>query len=915
MTQFFRERWVLGLPGWLPVGFRRRSVVVVRVDLPVGTVTLLFSDIEGSTALLQRAGDRYRELLGRHDELLRATVAAQGGVVVDTAGDSFFVVFATAAEGAAAAVEAQRRLAVEGWPEGFEVRVRMGLHSGEPRLVGENYVGLDVHRAARVMAAAHGGQVLVSQTTASLLGDGFQLRDLGEHRLKDLSLPQRLFQLRGEGLRKEFPPIRTLENRPTNLPVQRTSLVGRQRELVELGALLAAPEVRLVTVTGPGGTGKTRLALQAAAEAIEEFPNGVYFVSLAPLRDPALVLPRIAQTLGLSEDPTRAAGELVAAYLAGKRLLLLLDNFEHLEEAAAAAAAACDGAAEVTMLMTSRTPLHLSGERTFPLAPLGLPERGVGSAAAASQADAVALFVERAVAARPDFVLTETNASAVVELCARLDGLPLAIELAAARIRALPPQTILARLNQRFQLLTGGARDADERQQTLRATLDWSHDLLTAEERLLFARLSVFAGGCRIEAAQMVCDPSGDLGLDLLDGLSALTDKSLLRQREDFDGEPRFWMLESIRAYAADRLSETGTEDSMRMSHFNYFAGFARDAEPHWRDSNGAPWTRLFDAEVDNLRAAFGYAEASGNSAKALETVSNLGWLWQNGYQREGEERVRRLRAQAAASASPAVAAYADVLEVLFASGHELVDERAMQDVIERSLAAGRRDLAELTRITFARQRFMQGRIAEASALLALAEEMAAETDDGGVSAWAVGLRAAIDQAEGRTDVARSRLRAAIERPYYRQNTNHLLGCLSQLCDLELGAGDAGAAMSLAEQALELARATNDRFQLPYVLTHAGQAALLLGDLDRADELLGSAEAAERETRPTPTSSFQLEEIRLARAAVSAAKGEPTRPAAESGIALRFFEEHGMAIPATSQLLYDRFLKGLAADV
>jgi tetratricopeptide (TPR) repeat protein len=269
---------------------------------------------------------------------------------------------------------------------------------------------------------------------------------------------------------------------------------------------------------------------------------------------------------------------------------------------------------------------------------------------------------------------------------------------------------------------------------------------------------------------------------------------------------------------------------------------------------------------------------------------------------------VRSLRVQAATSASAAVDAYAGVLEVLFASGRELVDEGALQEVIERCLATGRRDLAELTRITFARQRLMQGRVAEASALLALAEEMAAETDDGGVRAWAVGLRAEIDRTEGRTKAARSLLRAEIERPYYRQNTNHLLGCLTQLCDLELGDGDAGAAMSLAEEALELARATNDRYQLPYVLTHAGQAALLLGDMDRADQLLASAEAAERETRPTPASSFQLEEIRLARAAVSAAKGERTRPAAESEIALRFFEEHGMTIPTTSQLLYDRFL-------
>src|SRR5581483_3680955 len=382
---------------------------------PTGTATLLFSDIEGSTRLLERIGaERYRETLELHREVLRASFERHAGYEVDTEGDSFFVTFSSAGDAVAAALAAQRGLSATDWPGGHAVSVRIGIHTGHPLGVPSNYVGMDVHRAARIMAAAHGGQVLVSKTTRELLDEPFPVRDLGEHRLKDLSLPQRLFQIDVGIGADDFPPIRTLENRPTNLPAQRTSLVGRRQELAQLHALLVRADAPVVTVTGPGGTGKTRLALQAAAEAVDEFPNGVFFVSLAPLRSAELVVPTVAQTLGLREDPGGSIAETLRAFLTDKRILLLVDNFEHVTGAAEALAAACAPASEMKLLVTSRTPLHLSGEHTFPLAPLALPESP--ALADLARAEAVTLFVERALAARPDFELTETNAAAVADL-------------------------------------------------------------------------------------------------------------------------------------------------------------------------------------------------------------------------------------------------------------------------------------------------------------------------------------------------------------------------------------------------------------------------------------------------------------------------------------------------------------------
>lgn len=607
-------------------------------ELPTGTVTLLFTDIEGSTRLLQRAGDAYPSLLAEHRRVLRAAFSNHDGVEVDAQGDGFFVAFASAQDAAAAAVAAQQALAGHDWPDNSEIRVRIGLHTGEPTAVGGRYVGLAVHQGARVMAAGHGGQVLVSESTRALLDDRFQARDLGEHRLKDLAGPHHLYQLLVEGLPADFPPLKTLENRPTNLPVLANALIGRSRELKETQALLARDEVRLLTLTGAGGTGKTRFALQIAAEQLEEFANGVFFVSLAPVRDWELVVPTIAQTLGLREQPGETRLETLTEYLSDKQLLLLLDNFEQVVPAAAEISGLLAAAPELNVLVTSRTPLRLSGERTYPVPPLELPNpEQLVDAGSLMECEAVRLFVERAQAATSDFAVTDVNVRAVAEICIRLDGLPLAIELAAPRVRALPAPALLRRLDQRLRLLTGGAQDVDERQRTLRATLEWSYDLLLDSEKVVFAELGTFIGGCRLEAAEAVCDPRGELGLEVLDSLESLVEKSLLLQRADPDGEPRFWMLETIREFAMELLADSSSFADARTRHAAYFRSLAENIDVDSRTGDQAVLFGRLDVETANIRTALEWAREAKDAELLLGLATPLWGFWATrGYVAEG---------------------------------------------------------------------------------------------------------------------------------------------------------------------------------------------------------------------------------------------------------------------------------------
>jgi predicted ATPase len=545
-------------------------------ELPTGTVTFLFTDIEGSTRLLEQLGtERYAHALAAHRRVIREACAANGGVEVDTAGDAFFVAFPTAQGALAAAAAFWEGLAASG-----PVWVRVGVHTGTPLIVEDKYVGMDVHRAARIAAAGHGGQVLVSAATAALTGT-HGLRDLGEHRFKDLAAPERVYQL-GQG---DFPALKSLYQ--TNLPVPATPFLGRERELRQVVELVR--HARVVTLTGPGGTGKTRLAVQVAAELADDHPDGVFWVPLAALRDPDLVLESAAQALGARDG--------LASHIGSKRVLLLFDNFEQVADAASGLAEVLSTCPNLKLLATSREPLHLLGEQEYPVPPLGHEE-------------AVAFFVARARTVKPDF---EPD-SAVPEICRRLDELPLALELAAARVKALSPQQILERLEQRLPLLTGGARDLPERQRTLKATIAWSHDLLSEEEQRLFARLAVFAGGCTLEAAEEVA------GADL-DTLQSLVDKSLLR----FSNE-RYWMLETIGEYAAERLVEAGTLDSLRSRHADYFFSFVGDAF-QTQVSISEEIARLA-AEQTNVRAALVRADEQADMARVASAVWHLWRLW-----------------------------------------------------------------------------------------------------------------------------------------------------------------------------------------------------------------------------------------------------------------------------------------------
>jgi predicted ATPase/class 3 adenylate cyclase len=606
-------------------------------ELPMGTVTLLFTDMAGSTRLLQRLGKHYADVLAECRDLMRAAFQQHHGHEVDTQGDAFFVAFARASDAVLAAVTAQRALAGHSWPEGIPVRFRMGLHTGEPDLASEGYVGLSVHHAARIMSAGHGGQVLLSQVTCDLVEHDLpvrvSLRDLGEHRLKDLRHPHRLFQLDIAGLAADFPPLKTLDNSPNNLPIQPTPFIGREKEVAAVQRHLLREGVRLLTLTGPGGVGKTRLGLQVAAELTERFTDGIWFVSLAPVSDPELVLPTIAQTLGMREEGDRSLLDQLQANLHEKQVLLVLDNFEQVASAARHVADLLAACPRLKVLATSREALHVRAEREFPVPALALPDlKHLPDLATLSQYEAVTLFIERAQAVKPDFQVTSATAPAVAEICARLDGLPLAIELAATRIKLFPPQALLARLGQRLQLLTSSARDAPARQQTLRKTIQWSYDLLAAQEQHLFRRLSVFSGGCTLQAIEAVTAALGDETTLVLEEVASLIDKNLLQPTAEEGEELRLTMLETIREYGQECLAASREMDTTRRAYALYYLALAEEAALELAGSQQAVWLKRLEQEHDNLRTALQWsldpAPAGPDIEMALRLCEALVMFW-----------------------------------------------------------------------------------------------------------------------------------------------------------------------------------------------------------------------------------------------------------------------------------------------
>jgi predicted ATPase/class 3 adenylate cyclase len=851
--------------------------------LPTGTVTFLFTDIEGSTRLLQRLGEEYARVLGEHQALLRAAWAAHGGAEVDTAGDGFFVAFPSAPAAVAAAAQATSALAAHPWPEGGALRVRVGLHTGTPLLAGERYVGLDVHRAARIAAAGHGGQILLSQTThdlaAHLLPVGATLRDLGVHRLKDLQDAERLYQLVLPDLPSNFPPLKTLDRRAHNLAIQPTVLVGREEPLAAVSALLRRNEVRLVTLSGPGGIGKTRLAVQVAAELLDTFDDGVWFVRLSRLSDPALVLSTVAQTLGLREQAGQSITETLRAYLRERRLLLVLDNFEQVVGAAPEVAALLETAPALKALVTSRIRLHLRGEREYPLGPLALPDdpQHVPLPEGLSQYAAVALFIERSRDARPDFAVTAANAAAIAEICARLDGLPLAIELAAARVKLLPPGALLARLSHQLQVLTGGPRDLEERQRTMRATIAWSEGLLSPAERILLRRLAVFVGGCTLEAAEAICvTPEGaeQLELDLLDGLGALVDQSLLQQREE-GGEPRFGMLHVIRESALEQLRESGEDAALRWAHVAYYLTLAEQVGRQLKGPDQVALFKRLEQEHDNLRAALGWSlehgapEMAARLCVALFPFWNMAGHWNE--QRQSLARVLsagaalplQLRAHVLCQAGYVARSQGDYTGATTQLDESLALFRSVDDT------AGAGDaLGQLATVALRQEHFERAEHLFEESLILLREV-------GDLSKALQVLRAQAELPEVRGDypAATSLVTQALALAQSLGDTHDVAECKARLGWLALLQGDVAAAEAPIAEALIVQQQLSDTNCSAISLGYLGMLALEQGDAAAAQELLEQSLSGFEEIATQPGIARTLIRLGAARFALGNIQG------------------------------------------
>jgi predicted ATPase len=787
----------------------------VRGDLPSGTVTFLFTDVEGSTKLLHELGpEQYADALAEHRRIVREAVNRHGGVEVDTQGDAFFVAFSTAPGALQAAQEA-----LDGLASG-RIRVRIGIHTGTAHITEEGYVGDDVHRAARIAAAAYGGQVLVSAATA-LLVDTDRLRELGEHRLKDFDTAMPLYQL-GEG---DFPPLKTISN--TNLPRPASSFVGRAREVEEIGELLQ-DGARLLTLTGPGGTGKTRLALEAASELVGEFKAGVFWVGLAALRDPSLVTDTIAFVLGAEDGPQEHIGD--------REMLLLLDNLEQVVEAAPELAALVEQCPNLRLLVTSRELLRVRGEREYRVLPL-------------AESEAVALFRERSGLAVDD---------TVADLCRALDNLPLAIELAAARAGVMSPRQIRERLSRRLDLLKGG-RDADPRQQTLRATIKWSYELLSDDEQQLFARLAVFRGGCTMEAAEDVAEADLDL-------LESLVDKSLLRHSDE-----RFWMLETIREYARERLEASGKEEELQRRHASWFVALAEEAEPQLTSSDQVAWLRRLDADTENFRAALAWCRSTRSADTMTRLAASLWRFW-------------------------------------FVRGRLSEGAGWLADALE--LGDGTPSHARAIALRAAGQlAYRRGRYEEARVLNGQALEASAALDDrvgiGRVLNQQADVAEALDELDRAEELWRES--AAIGR-----DAGDALGyaiATANLGSLLLLRGDVDSAIALTEEALDRFREAGNLHATAIALENLGAAAIRQGRYGDAVPLLRESLVLLRELGSRYYATHVLDEL----AAVLAFSGDATSAAEVMGAVDALLGDTGGSLSPDSKQLRERTLASVRA--
>ena len=898
---------------------KRRTAQKLMADLPTGTVTFLFTDIEGSTKLWEKSPRGMQVALTRHDALLWEAIEGHGGFVFKTVGDAFCAVFPTALGALESALAAQRTLYSEAWGDEIgALRARMALHTGTTHERDGDYFGPPVNRVARLLSAGHGGQVLLSSSTQQLVRDHLppqtHLRDLGERRLKDLSRPERIFQLTAPDLPSEFPPLKTLETQTNNLPLQTTPLIGREREVEAVCGLLRSSETRLLTLLGPGGAGKTRVGLQVAAELVDDFEDGVFFVPIAAITDPTLVAPTIARALGLSEGGARPAEELLEGYLRDRQTLLLLDNLEQVLESASVVDRLLSTAAGLKILVTSRTPLGLYGEYEFPIPPLSLPDsESLPPLENLTEYEAVRLFVERARAVRPDFSLAEDNAPAVVEICERLDGLPLAIELAAARIKLLTPHLLLDRLGNRLKILTGGARNLPERQRTLRNTIEWSYGLLDEGEKLLFGRLGVFSGGATLEAIEAVCDARGDLPTDALDGTSSLLDKSLMRQEEGAGGEPRFVMLETIHEFAHAKLEDSGEAEEVRRLHAEYFRALSEEAEPGLKGQEQELWLERLEPEHNNMRAALSWVIARGESELGLRLADAL-WRfwWMGGYFDEGKRWLEEILAQDDGAPAPRGKALEglswlsrlqgdlDRAEAIAEEGLELSAEAGVETSTVASL---RGTLGDVVR--------SRGEHERAKELFEESVRLYREIGDRWGVAWSLGSLANVAGDRGDHEQAKRLYEEGLALSRRLGDASPLGVYLVSLGYEYLLEGNLEKAAELNEEAAALFRKQGRRGDLQYALVNLGWAALLQGDNERAEASYEECLVLCRELGDRLTASESFEGL----ACSAGARGEASRASVLFGAAEALREATGYQLAPRDRSLLEPYLIAAHAQV
>jgi predicted ATPase/class 3 adenylate cyclase/DNA-binding CsgD family transcriptional regulator len=850
---------------------------------------MLFTDIEGSTQLLQRLRERYADVLEQHRAILRAAFDQHAGREVHTEGDSFFVVFSRAQDAVLAACAAQRSLAQHAWPSDVSLRLRMAVHTGEPRVINGDYVGMDVHRAARIGDAGHGGQVLLSRPTRDLveheLPSGVRILDLGEHLLKDLERPEQIYQLVIDGLIQDFPHLRSRPLVSHNLPVQLTNFIGRERELASAYSMLA--DARLVTLTGPGGSGKTRFSLALAERALGLFPDGVYFVALAPITDPNLVMPSVAQALSVPDAAGRLAIDGIRDVLRDKRVLLILDNFEQVVEAAPQVADLLTTSPRLVVLATSRVALRISGEHELPVPPLQLPAagaRGDEDLASLAESDAVRLFVERSRAVRPEFTLTEENASSVAEICRRLDGLPLAVELAAARTRLLTPQSMLARIvgrgamrasavsarsasaddgpisGGRLQLLTGGAADLPDRQRTLRATIAWSYDLLDPAEQALFRRLSIFVGGFALEAAEAAAD--ADVGNrrwapvpgGAMDGVESLIAKSLIRPLDDTAAEPRFTMLETIREFGLERLTAEAETSSMQRWHAQYFLKFAERAEPLLHGPEQQDWLDRLEREHDNLRSALHWSLTTEREPEtALAFAGALAWFWQSrAYIREGRGWLERALARRSRDSLPGCKALAGLAWITHTQRDADAARRAIDLAVPMSGGVGNRWWESWVLHVKGRIAYFDGDSITARELALESLAAARDAESPWLEAWAIHLLGLSAHISGDFDQALQYYEDALR---IRTEIGFVEGvtiCLLLMALAKYRQGRLREALADLRNGLEEVRGLVGFWSIGTGLAYAAAVAAALDQTERATRLLGAMQAMSNLTGAMP---------------------------------------------------------------